>query len=409
MSTIKDFYYILDRLIKEEIDKKQKIAIYPFEELGLQAQDIVINRYGRECIIIDDYLAEYNQNIISFIEFEKIDTDDITIIICESDYYSNEKIIKSLLAKKLKAQIRNIIEPWNINISSGIFAKYGVIQRPACNVGLFSYFITILGGINLCLERNLLPVIDMYTCDNIFQKNNKKLNSWELFFEQPANINLEDINEEIQIIDCNEIPNEKRPNLTMNFITNEKALNYWRKLCKKYIKLNKKTNEYIIKCQNEYFSNNQESQTVGVLCRGTDYVNIKPYLHPVQPDVDKMIWKVRKVMSDYNCKYVFLATEDIEIYNRFTHEFTTALITPNVYRYSNTGKYYLEEIERKKSNTDIEKKGLDYLSSIYMLSKCKCLVAGRTSGSVSALILSEGFEYSYMWNLGTYGVDDIYE
>ena len=405
-----DFYYTLDRLIKEEIEKKQKIAIYSLESTGLLAQDIIVNRYGYKCIIIDNYLAQYNQKIININTFEKIDDYTFTIIVCDVEFYSNRDVIRYLLGKKLKAQIRNILEPWNNNISSGVFAKYGIIKRTANNVGLFSYFITFLGGIQVCIEKNLTPVIDMYTYDNIYHKKNKKVNSWELFFEQPGNVRLEeikDIERETKVIDCDDIPLERRPNLTMDFITNDKRVEYWRKFCKKYIRINESTKCYVRECFNTYFSENQENQTVGVLCRGTDYVNIKPYMHAIQPDIDEMIKKVRTVMKIYGCKFVFLATEDAEIFSKFSSEFSSVLITQRILRYSNTGKKVLGEIEREAGREDTEKKGLDYLSSIYMLSRCKCLVAGRTSGSIGALLLSEGYEYSYIWNLGLYGVDDV--
>lgn len=285
-------------------------------------------------------------------------------------------------------------------------SKYGIVQRKDEKCGLFSYFITLTGGINYCLEHDLIPIIDMASYKNMYQGDDAAFNSWELFFEQPCNIGLSDASEGREYVDCNKIPAEKRPNLSMDFVTNQNLQNYWRNLCRKYIRLNSKTKQYVDQYMSKYLPNDKARKTVGVLCRGTDYVALRPLGHPVQPDADIVIDRVKEVLEQYNCINVFLATEDEEICQRFLSEFGTKLIVPKASRYLNTGDKYLADINSKMEYTEIYDKTRDYLASIYALSKCNCLVAGRTSGSISALILSEGYEYSYMWNLGKYGVDD---
>lgn len=50
--------------------------------------------------------------------------------------------------------------------------------------------------------------------------------------------------------------------------------------------------------------------------------------------------------------------------------------------------------------------GLDSLKSIYILSKCNGLIAGRTSGTVGATVLSKGYEFMNIFTLGRYGVEE---
>lgn len=104
------FYYELDGIIRSELDKNQRIAIYPFGRIGLQARDILVNRYGRDAIIIDNNLSKYNRNIFSIESFKKMDSSDITIIVCTSDKSVNQEIWKDLENRKLMSNIRNIFD-----------------------------------------------------------------------------------------------------------------------------------------------------------------------------------------------------------------------------------------------------------------------------------------------------------
>ena len=57
-------------------------------------------------------------------------------------------------------------------------------------------------------------------------------------------------------------------------------------------------------------------------------------------------------------------------------------------------------------NRDPYERGIEYLTSIYLLSRCNGLVAGRTTGTVGACIMAEKYEFRYIFSLGRYGVED---
>ena len=46
--------------------------------------------------------------------------------------------------------------------------------------------------------------------------------------------------------------------------------------------------------------------------------------------------------------------------------------------------------------------GRAYLINILLLAKCNCLVAGSVGGTYGALLLSNGYEYEYVFDLGVY-------
>lgn len=286
---------------------------------------------------------------------------------------------------------------------NNIVAEYGLIRRNSEKCGLFSYFITAMGGINYCIENNLKPVVDMNYGNNMYKIKDED-NSWEFFFEQPYPLQLKDIDDydTAMIVKCEEI--DKRPKLDMDFFTNEIAVDYWRKFTRKYIHLSQTAKLYYKIFEKEYLPEEIRRQTIGVLARGTDYTNLKPLGHPVQPTFEELRDKTIELMDRNACQYIFLVTEDLAMQSRFEEQFEKQIIIPKTKRFSDTGSKYLAEI--KVVDEELLKNAYDYLSSIILLSKCKCLVAGRTSGTVGAYIFSEGFDEVYLFNKGKYGMDD---
>ena len=281
--------------------------------------------------------------------------------------------------------------------------EYGVIRRDAPNVGLFSFFITILGGINYCVENNLKPVIDMNYGTNMYQVN-KDENPWEYFFKQPDDLNLKKIlaEKDYEVIDCMKL--DKRPDLSMDFFTNEVAVKYWRELARKYVNLSDDMKRYFAEFEEEYLNPELQKKAVGVLARGTDYVALKPARHPVQPSFEELKRKVDEMLERNKCDFIFLATEDESVQDSFRQAYKEQVIIPDVKRYRDTGSKYLAELKYNDKNIIEDTRA--YIASIYLLSKCKCLVAGRTSGTVGAYVLSNGYSEAYLFNQGKYGVDD---
>ena len=69
-----------------------------------------------------------------------------------------------------------------------------IIRRHDPYVGLFSYFITILGGIAYADQNGYTPVVDMKNYPNayLYDSEVKHVNAWEYYFTQPTSLSLED-------------------------------------------------------------------------------------------------------------------------------------------------------------------------------------------------------------------------
>jgi hypothetical protein len=194
-----------------------------------------------------------------------------------------------------------------------------------------------------------------------------------------------------------------RPKMTMDFLTNSDVIKFWNKVAREYLKLSEESTKIASAFIEEYIPNNTRDNTIGILARGTDYLNLKPYGHPVQPSTDQLIADIKAMMKQTGCTRLYLATEDKNVYAELKKEFGDIILAPNVNRYVLEDREYLADALAGRSN---KKMGYEYLASLIVLSKCRCIIAGRTSGSVVAKIMHGNYDAELFYNKGLYGIDD---
>lgn len=281
---------------------------------------------------------------------------------------------------------------------------YGIIRRDDIYAGMGSYILTNLMSIYKCLHDSRIPVIDMATENNPFNGMGKVSNGWEIFFEQPCHTRVEDLNN-MSNIPVYRITAIEQFDLWENIEDNKKLQKFWNRVYKKYMRFTPEVDSYIKKEQKNFFEGIDVNKVCGVMCRGTDYVNKKPYNHMVQPEVKEVIQKTGEVMERFGCEYVFLATEDMDIYDTFCDSFgrDRIIITKTHMMRYNDDRFISQVLE--EDNVDIVQNNLDYLSTLYQLSSLNYFISGNTSGALSVLVMKGGFDYSYIWNKGRYGVD----
>lgn len=276
-----------------------------------------------------------------------------------------------------------------------------VIRRSDLYCGLFSFIITSLARIDEAIKRNMIPIVDMQNSFNIYLDENKigKENAWEYYFEQPMDYGLEDIKKSKNIVLSNGRVPDMFPYLDIEFLLGYSGeIDYWRKVAGKYIKVNSRIKE---KAENLYHTLFEKDERVlGVLSRGTDYIFSKPKGHPVQPDKEQILNKAEEIFLEKNCDKIFLATEDESYYKLFKEKFGKKLYTINQKFLNYQGGAYGKE--KYLSIDDKYKSGESYLLTILLLSKADCLCAGCTSATVGALLLTQGYEYTYLFDLGIY-------
>lgn len=273
-----------------------------------------------------------------------------------------------------------------------------VIRRAYCKVGLFSYVMTNMGLVDYALKKGYIPVIDMQNCKNTYLEDDKvgKENAWEYFFKQPCGYGLEDIKNAQNVILSNGLITSETIYPDFRIMEDKGMFTYWHELFQKYFKISDEILGEYEKLRRELLG---EGKILGILARGTDYVSSKPKGHPIQPTAEQIYEKAREVAENYSCNQVYLATEDADIYDKLKKAFGKMLTAPDTKRYTTKENQNINDLEAKE---DKYLKGKEYLLSMMILSGCDCFVAGNVGGTHGAMLMSRGYEYSYIFNLGKY-------
>ena len=109
--------------------------------------------------------------------------------------------------------------------------------------------------------------------------------------------------------------------LSEGFIyTSQLNIDFHRNMARKYISVKRGIIDKAKKIWKKLFHNSKN--VLGVLGRGTDFIQLKPRSHPIPPTTEKMIVDVKKMDLKNKYDWIFLATEDDKIRNKFIkHDF----------------------------------------------------------------------------------------
>lgn len=275
-----------------------------------------------------------------------------------------------------------------------------VARRANCKVGLFSLVMTNMGLVKYALDRGYIPVIDMQSGKNTYLEEEQvgKINAWELYFQQPCGYELADIAESRNVILSSGLIGEELEFPDDSIVRDKRKYLEWRKLFDRYFIVKEDIKKEAEEIRKELLHG---ERTLGVLCRGTDYVNTRPKGHPVQPTIGQMVSKVREVMKEQQCTCIYLTTEDADIFAQFRKEFGPLVKSLDIKRYSDTGTANINDIAAREKESRYMM-GKKYLLSILILSECDCLVAGSAGGTHGALLMGKEYDYQYIFDLGVY-------
>lgn len=287
-------------------------------------------------------------------------------------------------------------------------SRYLIIKRECedAGLGLFAYYITMLAWIDFAARHQMTPVIDMKNYANTYHRKGDlgKVNTWELFFEQPGNVSLEEALKSGQArYVWRDIP-DYHPNDSLDFLYHKEIISHYHNMAEKYIRFKGNVLQILQEKEQDILAPHKEERILGVLARGTDYTGLKPYYNPVQPSLEQMIGKIDEYSEKYHCSKIYVATEDAEVLEQLIYIYGDRLLYTDQQRARRVSTYLYKN--KDFIDRDSFERGVEYLTSIYLLSKCNGLIAGRTSGTVGTCIMADKFEFCYIFALGRYGVED---
>lgn len=263
--------------------------------------------------------------------------------------------------------------------------------------GLFNFFSAAVTAYYHTRKKNQELLIDMknYYTEYAGLERYGKVNVWEDYFSQPSGYSLEEVyqsrnvilskfNDELYVdADISEYPH----------LSNKWYTDTYEKLSR-MIGNRFKFNSHMLAHlrQEERLFRNRAGGVLGVLARGTDMIYLKPENHFIPYDTDCFIAYVKQWMKRESYDFLYLATEDLDILERFQFHFSDSLLYSEQQRTRQTGDKMLMEIQFDREN-DGFLRGKEYATIIHMLSLCDALVANCICGGVLGALVLNGGKY----------------
>lgn len=274
--------------------------------------------------------------------------------------------------------------------------KFYIIWRDAPLEGLFSYVNNFLWHIMIAVKNDWIPIIDMQNHKNSYLDDALlgKENAYEYYFEQPMNYSLNDICHDAITMLCKGEPSPIQFTNRRNTVKRK-----WKKLANKYIKIN----ELCLEQMNEQYDKlGMASESIlGVNIRSTDYVSLNIKGLPKQPDNEIIIEKCHKIMKRYGIKKIFMCCDNEEAIKMFKKEFGEDTVLVNERKFYPLNSDLSNPMINFERENDTYLKGLEYLTSVYLLSRCDYLVGGLSGASVAAQLLKKNkYKKIYIWRSG---------
>lgn len=272
---------------------------------------------------------------------------------------------------------------------------YIIRVNPTIKAGVFAYYRYVLGKIQYAIEKGYVPIVDMQNYDNMYWNYGNKKNAWELFFEQPCKVGLEDIQESANIILSDWNPYEN--NLDYNNYGDNKLA---ARQAAEYIRFNSYVNDRI----NRAYSliGGGIKRICGIKLRGSDYITSRPAGHAIPPEVEEAYCEVEHVLNDvWMEKYdsFFLSTEDETILSYFQDRYQNRLAYLPINRYTRNEVWYQAE----KTYEERINEGIEYCIDVALLAKCNALITCRCQGAGAATLINAGkYEHIHVIERGVY-------
>lgn len=302
----------------------------------------------------------------------------------------------------------------NISNESNGEKKYLIMSGIGMDkVGVFCDIQGFIRWIALCEHTGeYIPVIDMKYVPNSLLENKDigKSNGWENFFSQVSQSSIEEAHCSRKKIIVNMLDNppffkkEYRDLMHQfygeNWIKDKAKRVKWQEIWNKYFRMTDELCKYI----DDWWDANtsKDDKVLGVRMRGSDYVQIKPHGHSVQPDFMQVSSKIDEVIEQYGCNKIYIATEDESLIRQFKQLYGERAIFMDGTRIEvRDNEIALDAFERMKVSK--YQQGMEYIATIALLARCDCLISSISNATPYIYLMKNGdFEYDYVFELGEY-------
>lgn len=293
-----------------------------------------------------------------------------------------------------------LIRNYNLMADNPLFGKINMGVDRIDHSGFCYYIRYTLMGLLGCDKLGAKPVVTWGKYCNYYDNgmDPEHNNAFEYYFEPITCQELLDDPNSRAYIELDDKLGNQILGVTSSYQYGDSQIEITAQIYKKYIRLNKKTEEYLKESIASLLSG---KRVLGVHVRGTDYnLGIKDHPHVIP--IDEYVTKVKELMSIGKYDAVFIATDDKNALDKFREEFGKKLLYyTDVFRSDSiTGPHSME------SNRPLHryKLGLEVLRDVYTLALCNSFVCGLSQVSFAVryinIALDRAFDELVILNRG---------
>lgn len=323
--------------------------------------------------------------------------------------YSLKKVIPSIFWSALAWCVRkrraNQFSEKRVRLPLNNSEDLYVIRRQPPGAGLFSNLNHVLQGLLRAQDLKLTPVVDMQNYWTWYSQKGPFLgtrNSWEYFFKPLNQIEIVKISRSngLTLSKGDRIlENHWLSSLGLEFASDREKIQELHNLWRKNFILNE-FSQKLLDDTKSYLGWNPEI-TLGVSFRGTEYSEVKPKGHAVQPSSDVFLKECEYFLSSQQHQKLFISSEDVAL-RKALHKLDGIYCYPE-FRNSVWFREKLISMTNERNLDSEIVRTFGYLIEIYILSECDSLIASIANGSAGALIIN-GNKYrdTKIFQLGCY-------
>lgn len=266
--------------------------------------------------------------------------------------------------------------------------------------GYLSNYLFVLGYMRYAYEKGWVPVVDMKHYQTQYSDPEKKENVWEWFFEQPLANDSSD-GKRYTLDEVYRSKNVILSNGTEAFHSNamdSKETLRWQREMMKRVPFNKTMSEHMEQVFREIFPDRDHIRVIGVPVRGTD-LKSRVKGHPIQVSAREAARIALEKADAWGMDSVFVNAEEEQDLDAFCATVPNARYTKTVRIRSYEGG---SPAYANRTLTQFEALR-DYLTNMYLISKCDALIGTMNNGFYTAYLWSDGhYENCLRIDKGTY-------
>lgn len=274
--------------------------------------------------------------------------------------------------------------------------EFCIIDGFYSNLGLFALYSKASAVARYAKAKGFIPLIRLQSTSHSIYSTDPSTDVWNMFFCQPEEYSLKDIENSKHVTICPAIYNGTILSELMGRFKKEIKLSWPNGIYNNHVK------QYLQNHTKKFLP--YPESTLGVLIRGTDYVKTKFINHPIHATPEMVADKIDEIWNEWGgLSYIFLATEDAEYCEYFSQRYAGKIFFTNQQRFSiTTPGDSLTDTLTKDSARDGFILGVDYLLAIHLLAKCRSFIAsGGCAGEYQARLQNGGkYEHEYVFQLG---------